>query len=95
VAGAWQLAVNADLALPEVPGRRTPSVRFPNGYVGRVLAAAEHDDLVARRFMWVTGMLDSPPTRSGLGRRRGRSAVADAARVSSRRSATGCQARAS
>jgi hypothetical protein len=45
--------------LPEVSGRRTPSVRLLNGYVGRVLAAAEHD-LVTRQFMRVTGMLDSP-----------------------------------
>ena len=60
VTDAWQLAVNADLALPEVFGRRTPSGRFPNGYVGRVLATAEHDDMVARQFMRMTGMLNSP-----------------------------------
>jgi hypothetical protein len=60
VAGAWQMAVNADLALPGVAGRRAPSVRLLNGYVDRVLAAAEHDDLAARQFMRVTSMLDSP-----------------------------------
>ncbi|MDN5853553.1 MAG: hypothetical protein L0K86_12045 [Actinomycetia bacterium] len=60
VADPWRMAVHADLALPEIPGRRTPAVRMLNGYVDRVLAAAEHDELVARQFMRVTGMLDAP-----------------------------------
>jgi 2-polyprenyl-6-methoxyphenol hydroxylase-like FAD-dependent oxidoreductase len=60
VAGAWHTGVSADLALPEVPGRRPQATRLVNAYIGRVLAAAEDDADVARRFMRVTGMLDSP-----------------------------------
>ena len=62
VDGPWRLAVGADLALPEVEGHRTTAVRLLNAYSRRVLAAAGHDDVVARQFMRVTGMLDAPAT---------------------------------
>ncbi len=62
VAGPWRMAVGADLALPEVEGRRTTAVRLLNAYSRRVVAAAEHDDVAARQFMRVTGMLDAPAT---------------------------------
>jgi len=57
---AWQLAVGSDLALPEVVGRRPPSMRITNAYVDRVLTAAESDPCVAEQFLRVTGMIDSP-----------------------------------
>lgn len=71
VADPWRTAVNADLALPEVDGARPVSVRLLNGYVDRVLAAAERDDVTARQFMRVTGLLDAPTTlfRPGIVRR--------------------------
>jgi hypothetical protein len=91
VTGARQLAVNADLALPEVFGRRTPSGRFLNGYVGRGRArrpggAPVHaDDRHAR--------LARPPVPP---RAQTWSFVRRwPVRVSSRRSATGCPAQAS
>jgi len=56
----WQLAVGSDLALPEVVGRRPPSMRITNAYVDRVLTAAESDPCVAEQFLRVTGMIDSP-----------------------------------
>jgi 2-polyprenyl-6-methoxyphenol hydroxylase-like FAD-dependent oxidoreductase len=62
VAGPWRMAVGADLALPEVEGRRTAAVRLLNAYSRRVVAAAEHDDMAARQFMRVTGMIDAPAT---------------------------------
>lgn len=60
IADPWRAAVSADLALPEVDGDRPLSVRLLNRYVDRVLTAAESDDVVARQFMRVTGLLDSP-----------------------------------
>lgn len=62
VADPWRAAVSADLALPEVDGERPLSVRLLNRYVDRVLTAAESHDAVGRRFMRVTGLLDSPAT---------------------------------
>ncbi|WP_158021303.1 FAD-dependent oxidoreductase [Mycolicibacterium chubuense] len=60
VAVAWRTAVGSDLSLPEVEGPRTLSARLSNGYVDRVLRAAETDPWVAQQFFQVTGML-SPP----------------------------------
>jgi 2-polyprenyl-6-methoxyphenol hydroxylase-like FAD-dependent oxidoreductase len=57
---AWQTAVGADLALPEVVGPRPISMRISNAYSERVLTAAESDVSVAQQFMRVTGMVDSP-----------------------------------
>lgn len=59
---AWQLAVGADLALPEIPGKRTLATRISNAYVQRYLAAAESDALLAERFFRVVGFVD-PPAR--------------------------------
>ena len=60
VHGAWQMGLGSDLALPEVEGRRTPGVRLMNAYMDRLLAAAEHDPVVARQFGRVIGLLDAP-----------------------------------
>jgi len=57
---AWQTAVGADLALPEVVGPRPISMRISNAYLERVLTAAENNVTVAQQFIRVIGMLDSP-----------------------------------
>ncbi|KUI27461.1 NAD(P)/FAD-dependent oxidoreductase [Mycobacterium sp. GA-2829] len=57
---AWQTAVGSDLALPEVPGRQSLSMRMTNLYTDRVLRAAEVDALVTRDFLRVVGMLAPP-----------------------------------
>jgi 2-polyprenyl-6-methoxyphenol hydroxylase-like FAD-dependent oxidoreductase len=62
VSAAWNLAAGADLALPEVPGRRTPAVRASGWYTDRLLTAASTDPAVAEQFFRVTNMVD-PPTR--------------------------------
>jgi len=59
---AWQLAVGADFALPEVAGHRTRTVRATNAYVDRVLTAAEQDAAVGAQFLAVSALLD-PPAR--------------------------------
>lgn len=57
---AWRTAVGADLALPEVSGKRTLSTRLTNTYLERVLRAAESDSVVVSQFLRVIGMLDPP-----------------------------------
>jgi 2-polyprenyl-6-methoxyphenol hydroxylase-like FAD-dependent oxidoreductase len=60
VHGAWRMGIGSDLTLPEVEGKRTPGIRLLNAYMDRLLAAAEHDPVVARRFGRVIGLLDGP-----------------------------------
>lgn len=59
---AWQLSAGGDLALLEVDGPRSPSVRLASAYTRRLQAAAEHDPVVAVAFIRVAGLLD-PPSR--------------------------------
>ncbi|MGH3761480.1 NAD(P)/FAD-dependent oxidoreductase [Actinophytocola sp.] len=59
---AWRLAVGADLALPQVDGPRPLPVRLVSSYVSRLLVAAEHDPVVAERFLRVSAFLMRPPT---------------------------------
>lgn len=61
VGTAWQLAVGADLAMPEdvVPGPRPLPVRAVNAYLDRYQGAAETDPVLASHFLKVTG-LDEP-----------------------------------
>jgi 2-polyprenyl-6-methoxyphenol hydroxylase-like FAD-dependent oxidoreductase len=81
---AWQLAVGADLSLPQVKGPRPLPVRVINAYVNWVLTAAERDPVVAERFLRVAALQDPPPRmfrptmalRVALGYRRGRRAPA-------------------
>lgn len=56
----WQVAAGADLAHPEVPGRRTVQVRLANAYVPRLHAAAAHDPVLAAAFARVVGLDDRP-----------------------------------
>ncbi|KUI29884.1 2-polyprenyl-6-methoxyphenol hydroxylase-like oxidoreductase [Mycobacterium sp. IS-1742] len=57
---AWQTAVGSDLALPEVQGRPSMSMRLTNAYTDRVLRAAETDAVVALDFLRVVGMVAPP-----------------------------------
>jgi 2-polyprenyl-6-methoxyphenol hydroxylase-like FAD-dependent oxidoreductase len=59
---AWQLAAGGDLALPEIEGARPFSTRLLNGYVDRVLTAAEFDPAAMEQFIRVTSLVD-PATR--------------------------------
>ena len=61
IGDAWELSVGADLALPEVNGRRPARVRLINAYLRRLRATAEHDPTVAAAFIAVVGMLQRPP----------------------------------
>jgi flavin-dependent dehydrogenase len=81
---AWQLAVGADLSLPQVQGPRPLPVRVINAYVNWALTAAERDHVVAERFLRVAALQDPPPQmfrpstalRVALGNRRRRHATA-------------------
>lgn len=53
-------AVGADLALPYVEGPRPLPLRLVSAYVARVLVAAQHDPVVAKRFMRVSALTDKP-----------------------------------
>jgi 2-polyprenyl-6-methoxyphenol hydroxylase-like FAD-dependent oxidoreductase len=57
---AWQTAVGSDLALPDVQGRPSLSMRLTNAYTERVLRAAEVDPVVTRDFLRVVGMVCPP-----------------------------------
>ena len=52
--------MGADLALPEVKGRRSVRVRVINAYLRRLRATAEDDLPVAGAFSAVVGMLERP-----------------------------------
>lgn len=59
---AWRLSTNPDLALPEIEGTAPLSARLLNGYVDRVLTAAESDVAALDQFVRVTSLVD-PATR--------------------------------
>ena len=56
----WQVAVAADLAFPDVAGRRTAQVRMVNSYLPRLHAAASVDPQLGAAFVRVLGLLDRP-----------------------------------
>jgi 2-polyprenyl-6-methoxyphenol hydroxylase-like FAD-dependent oxidoreductase len=62
VDAAWQLATAADLAVPEVPGRRTPATRFGAWYTNRVIERSVSDIALFERFVRVTQLLEPPST---------------------------------
>ncbi|OBI86945.1 FAD-dependent oxidoreductase [Mycobacterium asiaticum] len=54
---AWQMAVSSDLALPQIAGKRTASVRIRNAVVDRMVTAAQTDPLVFQRFLHLMNMV--------------------------------------
>jgi 2-polyprenyl-6-methoxyphenol hydroxylase-like FAD-dependent oxidoreductase len=59
---AWELSANPDLCLPEIDGTAPLLTRMLNGYVDRVLTAAEYDPAAVEQFFRVTALID-PTTR--------------------------------
>jgi flavin-dependent dehydrogenase len=57
---AWRLSTGADLALPEVRGRRPLAVRAVNRYMRRLHAVAQHDPVAAAAFASVVTMHERP-----------------------------------
>ncbi|MFE9747425.1 FAD-dependent oxidoreductase [Saccharothrix saharensis] len=57
----WQLNALGDLALPEIPGHRSPSTKALNRYVARLQRVAAHDPVAATAFIRTIGLLQ-PPT---------------------------------
>jgi hypothetical protein len=55
------MAIGSDLTLPQVQGPRPLTVRLINAYIHRLLVAAEHDPIIATRFLRVSAFLDKPP----------------------------------
>ena len=58
----WQVATGGDLMFPGVQGPRTAQVKFINGYLARLHAAAEHDEVLAAAFIQVTNLVRRPPS---------------------------------
>jgi 2-polyprenyl-6-methoxyphenol hydroxylase-like FAD-dependent oxidoreductase len=56
----WGIAVGADLAYPQVPGKRSAKVRLVNAYLPRMHAAAAHDEALAAALVRVIGLKDRP-----------------------------------
>jgi hypothetical protein len=59
---AWGIAAGSDMQLSEVKGKVSPSVRFVNWYLGKLLIAARRDPVVAQAFLRVANMLADPPS---------------------------------
>jgi 2-polyprenyl-6-methoxyphenol hydroxylase-like FAD-dependent oxidoreductase len=57
---AWDIAVGADLAFPQVPGKRSAKVRLVNAYLPRLHAAAAHDQALAAALVRVIGLKGRP-----------------------------------
>ncbi|WP_192860204.1 FAD-dependent oxidoreductase [Mycobacterium sp. MS1601] len=58
VDNVWQISTGADLAVPEVPGRRTPATRLAGWYTNRVIARCPSDLVVHEQFVRVTQLVD-------------------------------------
>ncbi|WP_232077336.1 FAD-dependent oxidoreductase [Mycolicibacterium aichiense] len=62
IAVAWQMAAGADLAFPQVEGRRTLATRAANRATDWVLQVCSYDAVVAEKFFRINNFLD-PPAR--------------------------------
>ena len=58
----WQMAVGSDLQHPAVAGKRTAQVRFINWYLAKLFQAAQHDAVLATRFLEVANLMKPPPS---------------------------------
>ncbi len=56
----WSIAVGADLRFPGVLGRRSPTQRLTNAYIGRFHVAATQDPVLGAAFLRVVNLLDPP-----------------------------------
>jgi 2-polyprenyl-6-methoxyphenol hydroxylase-like FAD-dependent oxidoreductase len=54
---AWHTALSNDLALPQIAGKRTASVRLRNALVERMVSAAETDPVMVQRFLQMMNMV--------------------------------------
>jgi 2-polyprenyl-6-methoxyphenol hydroxylase-like FAD-dependent oxidoreductase len=57
---AWQMAAGADLAFPEVEGRRSPATLLMNRFADWALTACESDPITVTRFFRVNSLVDPP-----------------------------------
>ncbi|WP_433224064.1 FAD-dependent oxidoreductase [Dactylosporangium sp. CS-047395] len=57
----WEISAGADLAFPQVEGKRTLKVRMANKYMSKLHAAATQDGTLTAAFMRAAGLVD-PPT---------------------------------
>lgn len=60
VSAPWNMASGADLAYAGVRGHRTPATKIANAYVARMQDKAVTDPVLARQFLRVAGLVDSP-----------------------------------
>lgn len=58
----WQMAVGSDLQHPAVAGKRTAQLRFINWYLAKLFRAAQHDAVLATRFLEVANLMKPPPS---------------------------------
>ena len=60
IAVPWQMGAGADLAFPQVQGRRRLSMRLMNRYSDWILTACESDPITTERFLRVITLVDTP-----------------------------------
>lgn len=56
----WQITVGSDLRNSRVEGRRTMRVRFINWYIAKFFQAAQHDGVLATKFLQVANLMEQP-----------------------------------
>jgi 2-polyprenyl-6-methoxyphenol hydroxylase-like FAD-dependent oxidoreductase len=62
IANSWAIAVGGDFAFRDTTGPKPPLVNRINGYVRKVVIAAQYDPIVARAIWEVQGLLAPPPS---------------------------------
>ena len=62
IANPWAIAAGGDFAFPETTGPKPPLVDRINGYVRRVIIAAQYDPVVAGAMWDVQGLVAPPPS---------------------------------